>query len=76
VISRDSKYLLTSDSASELHCSSFWTDAEISEKMKTIVHLHAVVQTFENRLIHPLDSFEGTIAVTNYILVAKMKNQR
>ena len=53
---------------SELRGSCFWSDTEISAEVENVVRFYAIVQTFENRLIHFLNSFERAIAVSNDVL--------
>ena len=67
------KYFLAANLLAKLRSSCLWADAEISEEVQNIVRFYTRVQTFQNLLIHFLDSLERAIAVSNDVLVPQMK---
>jgi excisionase family DNA binding protein len=73
VVAGHGEYLLAPNLASEFESASFWTDAEVSEKVEHVVRFYCTVQAFENRTIHRLDGVEGTITISDDIFMVEMK---
>lgn len=69
MVSSECKYLLTANLLSKLRSPCFRADAEISEEIQNVVGFCTRVKTFQNLLIHFLDSLERAIAVPNDVLV-------
>src|ERR1700685_2981997 len=73
MVSGECKYLLAANLLAKLRSSCLWADAEISEEVQNVVRFCTRVQAFQNLPIHFLDSLEGTITVSNDVLVPQMK---
>lgn len=73
MISGNRKDFLASDLLSEFRRSCLWTNTEISKEVKDVVCLYTIVQAFEDRLIHLLNTFKGAVAIPNDVLVPQMK---
>src|SRR6202451_3841379 len=63
MVSGECKYLLAANLLAKLRSSCLWPDAEISEEVENIARFYTRVQTFQNLLVHFLDSVEWAIAV-------------
>jgi hypothetical protein len=61
------------NSTSQFERTSFWTDAELAEKIEHIVRFYRAVHAFENRTIHRLDRVEGTITISDDVFMAEVK---
>ena len=73
MVSGERKYLFAANLSSELRCSCFWTDAEVSEEVQSVVRFCTRIKTLQNLLIHFLNILEWAIAVPNDVLVTEMK---
>lgn len=73
MVARHGEYPFAANFASQFKRTSFWTDAEVAEKIEHVIRFYRAVQAFENRTVHRLDGVEGTITISDDIFVAEVK---